>query len=145
MGGGSSSTPANTSPSVNLFRSPGPDVSAGMTLVVRRGQKITRDSDWNTAQVHKLVDAGYKEKYHLNTRKLDKKSAKKKVKLIAARLRKDADFTSEDFQNKKDEAFGAKLDRLIKTHESFFGYNRVRVNISKFDTNKDKEMEPWQK
>jgi len=92
-----------------------------------------------------LVDAGYKEKYHLTTRKVDKKSTTKKVKLIAARLRKDEDFAAETFQNKKDEAFGSKLERLIKNHESFFGYNRVRVNISKFDTNKDKEMEPWQK
>ena len=73
MGGGSSSTPANTSTSVNLFHSPGPDVTSGMTLVVRRGQKHSRDSNWNTAQVLKLVDAGYKEKYHLNTRKVDKK------------------------------------------------------------------------
>ena len=57
MGSGSSSTPAITGTSVNLFRSPGPDVTSGMKLVPRRGQKHSKDSIWKKAQVHKLVDA----------------------------------------------------------------------------------------
>ena len=44
-----------------------------------RGVKHSTDNRWNSAQVHKLVQAAFDEKYHLKTKAVDGKSSKPKL------------------------------------------------------------------
>jgi len=128
----------------------GPDVAANARLVSGRGQKHSRDSEWNTAQVMKSVNCSYKERIHLldkkgSGKKRGGKSKKDKLLAIVTKLKGDPDFQSQDFQNKKDEAYESKIQRLIKNHEEEFGYSRMRVNVSRFAETKELQMEPYQK